>query len=696
VTADDQFRRAAAAHAADDAAAAEAHLRALIAAHPAHADALALLGHVLAQTDRREEALPPWRQAAALRPGSAAHRYNLAELLRRLDRHAEAEAEFRAALALSPGWAEAHFGLANALKALGRVLDALAAYGRAIDLEPGFARALYNRANLLREAGRVAAAERDYRSALASDPGLTDAVVNRAAALGELHRWAEAEECYRQALARRPADPDLAASLAGAVLAQGRTAEGAELLRAAEVNAPDPAGVRFRRETLFPAVPESVEAIAAARDRLAAALDRVKADPPRLDPARLHHPGLEPPMALAYQVADPRPLLEAYAALYAPQIPPLDLLPPAGGRPRIGVVVTHGHEGVYDRCLGRLVERVAAAGTVAVTLVCSPAGANVLRHLRPAFPGDYLVLPPRVDEAAARVRDARFDLLHYWEVGTDATNYFLPFFRPAPVQCATWGWPVTTGNPRVDWYVSAAPLEPADGDAHYTERLARLASLPTCYERPPAPPPPAGPAARRRAFGLDAGTPVYLFVQNVRKPHPDFDMLLGALLEADRRGRVVLLADEQPGLTEAVLARLRRALGPDARRVGVVARQDRGRYLRLVSSADVLLDTPPYGAGANTLADAVACGTPVVTLPGLSHRGRWAAAVLEQAGLAALVTGGVGEYVAAAVRLAADEDERRRAGATLREFGQGWFDDLRPAGELEAFWLEVARDRSRR
>ncbi len=102
-------------------------------------------------------------------------------------------------------------------------------------------------------------------------------------------------------------------------------------------------------------------------------------------------------------------------------------------------MVTHGHEGVYDRCLGRLVERIAAAKHFHVTLVCSQAGANVLRHLRPTFTGEYLTIPARVDEAATRIRDARLDVLHYWEVETDATNSFLPYFKPARVQCGTWG-----------------------------------------------------------------------------------------------------------------------------------------------------------------------------------------------------------------------------------------------------------------
>lgn len=687
---DETFRRAGDAHRAGDCDTAGRLAREALVVDPQHAEAHSLLGLLLVQGGDPAGALPHWRRAAELRPAVATHRYNLAELLRQLGDPASAEPEFRVVLSHAPRWAEAHFGLANVLKALGRPAEALAAYDRAVELEPRFARALYNRANLLREEGRVAVSERDYRAALDADPELTEAWINLAAALGELHRWAEAEACYRQALKRRPGDSDLETSLGGAVLAQGRTTDAARLLESCEHRSPEPTVARFRRQTLFPPVAENVTAIAADRDRLREVLARAREDPPKIDPARLHLSGWEPSMALAYHAEDPRPLLEMYGAVCAPQIRPLDLLNLADGRPRIGVVVTNSHEGVYDRCLGRLVEQIAATGRVSVTLVCSRAGANVLRHLRPAFSGDYLPLPVRIDQAAECIRDARFDVLHYWEVGTDTTNYFLPYFRPARVQCATWGWPVTSGNPRINWYVSAEPLEPAGGDAHYTERLFRLASLPTCYERPPAPPPPPNPEDRRRAFGVDAGTPVYLCVQNPRKLHPDFDETLGILLARDPHGRVVLVADEQPGITDALMTRLGRSFGPDVRRVGVVPRQERVGYLRLVSCADVLLDTPHYGSGANTVADAVACGTPLVTLAGRFHRGRWAAAVLGRAGLSELVTATVEQFVEVAARVTHNEDLRQSVAQRLRDFGMVWFDDPRPAAELEAFWLTRA------
>ncbi|QEG27855.1 tetratricopeptide repeat protein [Gemmata obscuriglobus] len=691
-TAADHFRAATAAWAAGDHPEAERLAGQALAVDPGHADAHSLLGLARLQSGDRGAALPHWRAAAALRPDVAAHRYNLAELCRRLNDPVSAEPEFRAAAELAPQWAEAHFGLGNVLGDLGRVSEALAAYDRAVALQPSFARALYNRGNLLREEGRVVPAERDYRAALAADPDLTDARVNLGAALGELHRWSEAERCYREALERRPGDADLEAALAGAVLAQGRTAEAARLMEACEPRAASPALTRMRREALLPPVPDSAAALAAAHVRLRDALRRAAADPPRLDPGRVHQSGAEPPMGLAYHSADPRPALEAFAALYAPQITPLEPLSPKEGIPRVGVVVTHGHEGVYDRCLGRLVERIAARERVAVALVCSRSGANVLRHLRPSFPGEYLVLPAHVHEAAERIRGARFDVLHYWEIGTDATNYFLPYFRPSRVQCATWGWPVTSGNPRVDWYVSGADLEPSGGESHYTERLCRLGSLPTCYERPPAPPAPPAPAARRRTFGVGPDVPVYLCVQNLRKWHPDFDATVAALLAADRRGRLVLVGDEQPAITQALMARLRRALGPNAERVGAIARQERGGYLRLVSHADVVLDTPHYGSGANTVADAVACETPLVTWPGPFQRGRWAGAVLGRAGLNPLVTRSAMQFVETAVRVANDEPFRRELAAGLRAFGAVWFDHPDAAVELEGFWLEqVAR-----
>src|SRR5581483_11109743 len=124
------------------------------------------------------------------------------------------------------------------------------------------------------------------------------------------------------------------------------------------------------------------------------------------------------------------------------------------GRPRVGFVVTSGHEGIFARCLGGVAARLSSRH-LEVQVLCSLSGSNVLRQVLPEANLSFLILPARVDEAVAIIRAAKFDLLFYWEIGTDATNYFLPFYRAAPLQMASWGWPTTSGNACVSHYCSA-------------------------------------------------------------------------------------------------------------------------------------------------------------------------------------------------------------------------------------------------
>ena len=276
-----------------------------------------------------------------------------------------------------------------------------------------------------------------------------------------------------------------------------------------------------------------------------------------------------------------------------------------------------------------------------VAIVCSRASAHTLRHMLPAAELEWFLIPDRVDEAAAALRAAAFDLLYYWEVGTDSMNYFLPYFRPARVQATGWGWPATSAIPALEWFVSAAALEPAGAEAHYSERVVRLPSLPTYYLRPPLPP----ESADRNRYGVRTGERLYLCQQNLRKIHPDFDPILADILRADPTGHVLLIADEQPLIATLLRARLQRTIADVAGRIRVVPQMARTDYLALVMAADVVLDTIHYGGGANTVYDAAACGTPTVTLPGPFHRGRWAAAVNDRLRVPEMTAATPSDYV---------------------------------------------------
>ena len=89
-----------------------------------------------------------------------------------------------------------------------------------------------------------------------------------------------------------------------------------------------------------------------------------------------------------------------------------------------------------------------------------------------------------------------------------------------------------------------------------------------------------------------------------------------------------------------------------------------------------MLDTLHW-SGGNTSLDALACGLPIVTLPGAFMRGRQSAAMLRLAGVETLIARDTDDYVRIATRLASDRGWRDDLSARIRG-GQGRiFDDPR-------------------
>jgi predicted O-linked N-acetylglucosamine transferase (SPINDLY family) len=76
------------------------------------------------------------------------------------------------------------------------------------------------------------------------------------------------------------------------------------------------------------------------------------------------------------------------------------------------------------------------------------------------------------------------DALVYVDIGMHPIPQFLSAYRLAPLQCALWGHPVTTGSRHIDLFLSADAMEPDDGERNYSERLIRLPRLGTCYRYP--------------------------------------------------------------------------------------------------------------------------------------------------------------------------------------------------------------------
>lgn len=268
-----------------------------------------------------------------------------------------------------------------------------------------------------------------------------------------------------------------------------------------------------------------------------------------------------------------------------------------------------------------------------------------------------MYIPIENTQLASRIiRRTELDVMFYTDIGMDPMTYFLAYHRLAPVQCVTWGHPVTTGIPTMDYFISSHAIEPAQAaEEHYTESLVLLDSMPTVYKRPPIPTIPEGfDSYTKEEFGLSEQDNVYACPQSCFKFHPEFDAMLAQILERDPKGKLILIRDYSEHGQNQLMKRLEKTFGALMDRVVVLPRMTRDQFLRLMAISDVLLDPIHFGGG-NTTYEGLAMGTPIITLPGEFMRGRVTYGCYQQMGSDAVKSACIAEdaedYVTKAVEL---------------------------------------------
>lgn len=244
---------------------------------------------------------------------------------------------------------------------------------------------------------------------------------------------------------------------------------------------------------------------------------------------------------------------------------------------------------------------------------------------------------------ANHVHADRNDVLLFPEPQGSQLTTLIAGLRLAPVQCAAFGNPLTTGLVTMDYMFVPDAAEVPDPTPHYRERVVRLEGLGT-FVAPSA----AVGAYSRESFGFSTTERIYLVSQQLQKWSPRFMDALAQLLRQDARGRLVYFVQNSVLSSRAFELLLRRKFLKNgleyARRVTVIGNLSREDYLAIHRAADVALDTFGFAGGSTTL-DALSVGLPMVTLEGQYLRGRQSAAIIQRSGHGSNVARSIDQFV---------------------------------------------------
>lgn len=640
----------------------------------------------------RPGAIADMAAAAALDPRDARAVHELGILSADAGDLEKAIAAFQRATEIDPSYSRAWNNLGNALRATGNSEQAVAAFSQAVAVDPAYALGWANLGAVHRERGEDVAAEASLTRALALDPQQRVALLALAGLRRQLGNLDAAIVLYEQALRVDPRDANALLQLGGSLAERDDIDKAVAAFDAAFARDPRMLRAALGQHLTLPMVPRDTAAVQHARDRYESGLRRLAEELPRHAAAMESERALDElrwsNFLLAYQGKDDRELqmryarlIEAIVAARAPQwLLPRSRRTRSGGPIRVGFVSAFFRDGTVGRYFEHWITDLPRDRFQVVLYRLQPGTDALTERLGQRADVSRDCVRWRPAQLARQIIDDGLDAVVYPELGMDATTFALGALRLAPLQCAAWGHPVTTGHASIDVFFTSEAMEPADGDRHYVERVVRLPGIGTRYAMPITP----GSSERAR-LGLPEGVPLLLCPQSLFKIHPDNDALFACVLAAVPDAHLLFFEGRHPALTATFRARLTAAFSGQganhAMRIRILPQVDHDEYLRINLVCDAMLDTLHW-SGGNTSLDALACGLPIVTLPGRYMRGRQSAGMLTLMGLEEFIAADAGDYVGIAARLATDASWREQVATRIRAAGQLVFDDRRG---IEAF-----------
>ncbi len=219
---------------------------------------------------------------------------------------------------------------------------------------------------------------------------------------------------------------------------------------------------------------------------------------------------------------------------------------------------------------------------------------------------ENIILPKNFHEKAKYIRDKKLDILFYPDIHMSTNLYYLTLLKLARFQITSWGHPETTGNNKIDFFLSSKLMEIEGYQNNYSEKVLLLNYLPMYFYKP------------KITFSLKkediSSKNIYSCPQSLFKMHPSFDEAIKKILIKDKKAKIIFIKDRKEILSKMFFDRLKKKIPENLDRINFIDRLTPEEFIHHCGRASVLLDPFWFGSG-NTFHESMLYGTPTVTMP---------------------------------------------------------------------------------
>jgi protein O-GlcNAc transferase len=569
--------------------------------------------------------------------------------------------------------------LGSLLHALGELALALQWCRHSLDLKPS-AQAWFVLAQLRFSLGDRALGTEACRQALALDAQHSDARTLLAHALMENNEPQAALAEYEQVLAQKPEFAALHFHVGRMYQSLGQLNQAQKHYQQALQLQPEQPLWQLQARLVYAPLSESSQARKESLQIIEAALAQ---DPKPIDlsalQSQLTQTNLDTLFDLHYLSENPLALKQRFSRYFQGTTQPI--FKQNTGRIKLAIVVTPQHEGIFAFSSGQLFARL-DPHQFELNLLIWPSSEAIFKQILPELPRQ--VLNNDWARAVAQIHSQNFDLVHYWEVGTDPLNYFLPFFRLGRVQWTSWGSCGSTGHPQIDYFVSARGLEDTNYAHRYSEKVLLMENLPIWYNQSHL----QASDLNRAQLGLPEKAVLALCPHNLLKLHTDFDSVLTQICKRSPELKLVFLNSRNPVWNAQFKQRLQQSIS--AEQMIFLPRLAAPDFLALLHLGDFALDPWPYGAGKLAF-EIAGLGLPLLSLTGQTLKGRIPTACYQRLEMTEYLAYSEQDYLEKAARLAQDRNYRNQWKQTLAERHHLLFENQNAVEELALLLKNMAK-----
>ena len=219
---------------------------------------------------------------------------------------------------------------------------------------------------------------------------------------------------------------------------------------------------------------------------------------------------------------------------------------------------------------------------------------------------ENIMLSKSFHKKIEQIQDQNLDIIFYPDIHMSTNLYYLTMFRLAKFQITSWGHVETTGNEKIDYFLSSKLWEKEGFQNKYSEKVLLSNYLPLYFYEPKV--------LNKVAIHELKIKNIYSCPQSLFKMHPSFDEVIRKILQRDKRAKITFLKDRKEILSKMYYERLKKIIPSEIDRVVFLDRLTPEEFINHMGRSSVLMDPFFLGSG-NTFLESMYYGTPTVTKP---------------------------------------------------------------------------------